>query len=358
MTRQLATVKPISELRPIPDADSIETAIIDGGWPTVVRKGQYEVGELVLFLEIDSWVPVGLAPFLFTKNEPKTYQGVKGQRLKTVKLRGQLSQGLALKLEPIDHICYDVVGSVKYDDGTPYVIDITGNLDEQLGILKWEAPENDQLAGNARGNFPHFIPKTDQERVQNLANKLQDHWNETFEVTIKLDGSSMTAYYFEGEFGVCSRNINLQTAKDNTYWKVAIQLRLEEILTKHYEETGQYLALQGELMGPGIQKNREGLTTHEFYVFDVWNISEQRYLTPKERYDLMASEHFYFSDIRHVPVLSQIGFITGCTVDDILAYAEGPSLHNEVREGVVFKSNSSNFTFKAISNNFLIKDSN
>lgn len=152
--RKLATIRRISELNPIPKADAIEVATVDG-WKAVVKKGDFKVGDLAIYLEVDSWVPYELAPFLSKDKEPKEYNGVKGERLRTIKLRGQLSQGLLL---PID---------VAYDEDPPdydHVFLEGDDVTELLGIQKWERPVPAQLAGLMKGSFPSFIPKTDQER--------------------------------------------------------------------------------------------------------------------------------------------------------------------------------------------------
>jgi RNA ligase (TIGR02306 family) len=115
MTRKLASVQEITYIKPIPDADAIECAIVNGGWPVVVKKGEYNVGDLAIYLEIDSWVPYELAPFLSKGKEPREYNGVKGERLKTVKLCGALSQGLLLKLGD--------VFTVVEQDGVKYIIE-------------------------------------------------------------------------------------------------------------------------------------------------------------------------------------------------------------------------------------------
>lgn len=152
--RKLATIRKITELNPIPKADAIEVATVDG-WKAVVKKGDFKVGDLAIYLEVDSWVPYELAPFLSKDKEPKEYNGVKGERLRTIKLRGQLSQGLLL---PID---------VAYNEDPPdydHVFLEGDDVTELLGIQKWERPVPAQLAGLMKGSFPSFIPKTDQER--------------------------------------------------------------------------------------------------------------------------------------------------------------------------------------------------
>jgi RNA ligase (TIGR02306 family) len=197
--RKLATIRKIEELNPIEGADKIELATV-GGWKVVCQKGLYNVGDLAVYFEIDSWIPHAVAPFL-TKPEhfPKVFDGVEGERLKTIKLRGQLSQGLLMPLAEIS----------KFFSVTPHWSE-DEDVTEILGIKKWEKAIPAQLAGVCKGNFPSLIPKTDQERVQNLKKEIQAAQGLVFEVTEKLEGSSMTCYLIDGEFGVCSRNMNLE----------------------------------------------------------------------------------------------------------------------------------------------------
>ena len=158
--RKLAKIVKIDELNPIEGADKIEVATV-GGWKVVAQKGLYNVGDLAVYFEIDSWIPNTVAPFL-TRPEhyPKVFEGVEGERLKTIKLRGQLSQGLLM----------------PYKEAIPFAeqgVLIEGDdVTELLGIKKWEKPVNAQLAGVCKGNFPSLIPKTDQERCQNLKKEI------------------------------------------------------------------------------------------------------------------------------------------------------------------------------------------
>ena len=101
--RKLATIRRISDIQPIPNADAIEVATVDG-WQVVIKKGEFQVGNLAIYLEIDSWVPNTIAPFLSKTKEPRVYQGIPGERLRTVKLRGQVSQGLLLSVTILSHV--------------------------------------------------------------------------------------------------------------------------------------------------------------------------------------------------------------------------------------------------------------
>jgi RNA ligase (TIGR02306 family) len=334
--RKLATIRRIDEIRPIPDADAIEAAVV-GGWVVVVKRDEFKVGDLVVYLEIDSWVPTELAPFLTKGKEPREFNGVRGERLRTVKLRGTTSQGLLLPLSILpDHPAPQFEG----DDVT-----------KVLGIQKWEAPVPAQLAGVVRGTFPGFIPKTDQERIQNLKAELIE-WQDpkfSWEVTEKLDGSSMTVYVRDEDAGVCSRNMELKLEDNNSFCAVT---RRDQIIERMREHGLNNIAIQGELIGEGIQGNKYNIKGQEFWVYDVYSIAEARYFTPVERRAVVER-----LGLRHVPVVATSAVLTQQSMDTILASAEGKSVLNpkSEREGIVFKCNEFDVSFKAISNRWLLK---
>ena len=342
MTRKMATIRKIDEIRPIEGADAIEAAVV-GGWVVVIKKSEFKVGDLAVYLEIDSWVPNELAPFLSKGNEPRVYNGVRGERLRTVKLRGQVSQGLLLPLSVFPHS----LGFFYATDKT-----VGEDVSHWLGIQKWEAPIPAQLAGDVEGPFPTVIPKTDQERIQNLTEQLrewQGNTEFTWEITEKLDGSSMTVFINGDAEGVCSRNWNLKETGGNTLWRVA---RRNDLLTK-IRKTNRNLALQGELIGEGIQGNAYKVTGQDFFVFDIYDIDRGDYMTPFER-RVFCDTH----GIKHVPVLAKEMVIQEW-VTGLLTMADGQSVLNPKanREGLVFKSNVFDGpSWKVISNRWLIKN--
>jgi len=337
--RKLATIRKINNLSPIKDADLIEVATIDG-WNVVVKKGEFNIGDLCIYFEIDSWIPHELAPFLSKGKEPREYKGIKGERLKTIKLKGQISQGLVLP-KPVS-----LMDACEGDD-----------LTEHLNILKWEPVIPAQLAGQMAGNFPSFIPKTDQERIQNYGRTLENlpgtqHW----EVTEKLDGSSMTVFRKalnneEALMGVCSRNWELKLSDtSNAFVSTALKLNLLEKMNAY----GFNIALQGELIGPGIQKNPYNLQEVNYYVYDIWDIPNQRYMTHDERVFVCS-----VLNVNHVPVFAPYTTDKNTTVSELLTFAEGASTLNPKaqREGLVFKNMSdTSKSFKAISNSWLLKN--
>ena len=334
MTRKMASIRKIDNIVPIVGADAIECAMI-GGWSVVVKRGDFNVGDLAVYCEIDAFIPHAIAPFLSKGKEPREYNGVKGEKLKTIRLRGQLSQGLLLPR----FVVLDKIGEIFED------MDVS----EILGIQKWEAPIPAQLAGQTKGNFPSFIPKTDQERVQNLVPVISSAFNrgDTFEITEKCEGSSMTVYMHQGEFGVCSRNQELKQTEDNTFWKVALENDIENRMRSLGLDN---IAIQGELVGPGIQGNIYKLTNHKFVVFDIYDIKKGEYLNPTVRFDLVS-----MLQLLHVPVINTNVRLPSDVVSVLLHLAEDKSAVNvnQEREGIVFKNMNGGFSFKCISNKYL-----
>lgn len=351
--RKLASIREVTYIKPIPDADAIECAIVGGGWPVVVKKGEFQVGDLAVYCEIDSWIPHALAPFLSKGKEPREYNGVKGERLKTVRLRNQVSQGLLLPRTILDELGLWPLA------GNPVGHDLT----TQLGVQKWEAPLPACLAGTARGNFPSFIPKTDQERCQNVVSDIfEKHKDESFEVTVKLDGSSCTIYVKDGEVGVCSRNLDLKETEGNSFWKAARDQNIVEALLAYNEGTGHNVAIQGELIGEGIQGNQEKIQGQRLYLFDVFDIDAHTYMKPGQRLAFLEDILIALgANLEHTPIWDLRTYVASRfdNVEALLNYATGPSLNPEVkREGLVFKSYDSSFSFKAISNEWLLKNKN
>lgn len=335
MTRKLVTIRTIVNLQPIKGADKIELAMVDG-WQVVVKKGEFKIGDKALYFEIDSMLPTDRPMFSFLKPG----KDGKSHRLKTIKLKGTLSQGLLLP-NPYDR----VPGSAE------------DNLDDIFGVTLYEPPLHSSLCGQARGNFPSFIRKTDQERIQNVPEYLDTYKDVTFEVTIKLDGASMTVYKHD-DCGICSRNLNLKDTEGNRFWIIGRPL-LEKL--KQY---GKNIALQGELIGENIQGNPEHIQGNQFWLFDIWLVDEQRYCTTSERIQIwqtLGGTGF----CNHVPCLGEYKLsefynpVHTEWLDKILKFADGGSLHTDVqREGVVFKSTNlvgnQTVSFKVISNKYLL----
>lgn len=357
MERKLASVRRIADIKLIDGADSICTYVIDG-WTIVDSIGKYKVDDLVVMLEIDSWVPHELAPFLSKGQEPREYNGIKGERLKTIRLRKQLSQGLVIPITremeiEYSHTFMNSEGSEPENGGIPEGADLT----EMLGIIKWEPPIHPSLQGQAKGTFPTGIfAKSDQERAQNLNRSIfEHHFDEYFEVTMKLDGSSISVFNTGEEVGVASRNLWLKINdenQDNTFIKTAKASGLLDVMAQYPE-----MLFQGELMGPGIQGNREGLEDYKIFIYNIQRKGSV-FLKPEERYEVYNSLRENGVNVDHVPVmhrrvkLSEIGINN---MADLKAFSDQKSMNHPIVEGFVFKSYDSDFQFKIINDAFLLK---
>lgn len=369
--RALARVVLIDSLHPIDGADRIELAMV-GGWQVVVQKGLYVPGSKAVYFEVDSLLPLdhpafaslgGVSSKLKFTIDDKPYA-----RIKTMKLRKQLSQGFCV---PLSEVGCDraVVGW----DATSH-----------LGVIKYEAAGEKALngtpgnpkAGTTALGFPKFVPKTDQTRVQNITVQFAQARDkgELFEKSFKLDGSSLTAFIKDDEtIGVASRNVGFRVhdetipfftavkkflqgkgwkrtikADDNAFTQMAEKAGLLTALLND----GRNIAIQGEMVGPSIQKNFEGVAENEFYCYDIYLIDEQAYMLPTERHQFCI-EH----GIKHVPLASSHAVTLPADVATAIADADGPSgLKGKYREGFVYKSMERDFSFKVISNAYLLKE--
>lgn len=246
---KLASIQQITELRPIPGADRIEAAAVLG-YQTVVKKGEFQPGDLCVWHEPDTVVA-----------ERPEYEFLRKQnfRLKVARFKGQVSQGLALP-----------VAMVSGAQGLALGTDVT----EAIGIRKYEKPLPVQLAGVVKGPFPGWLIKTDEPNLRSYPEALAEFTGRQCVITQKVDGSSGTFYLRAGVFGVCSRNLDLKEDAENTFWKLARQLKIEEAL----RTLGGDFALQGEAHGEGIQSNHLRLKGVTCAAFDLFDILEHQYL--------------------------------------------------------------------------------
>lgn len=346
--RKLATVETISEIKEHKNADALELATVKG-WQVVVKKGEYRPGDKIVYFEIDSWMPDHIAPFLSKGREPREYNGVKGERLRTAKLRGEISQGLILPLEILFFYTKIIGHTIPF-------IENGSDVSNELNIQKWEPAIPACLSGQVEGEFPkHLVPKTDQERIQNCFNDLNK--DSLWEVTVKVDGSSMTVIHNDEKWSVCSRNLQLKVNddnKNNSFVKKFFEIKsklddLIQILESKYGHRN--FAIQGELYGEGIQGNPEKIKGQDLAIFDIYNINERSYLASEPR--RLFCEN---AKLSQVPLAFETFQKTPESISKALEMAEGPSVNAKKREGVVFKDEKCpEKSFKVISNNYLLK---
>lgn len=333
--RKLARIELVDEIKPIEGADAIELAII-GGWQCVVAKADnIKPGDKVVYMEIDSIVNKENPVFAFMEN--------KNWRVRTIKLRGQISQGLAMPLRLF---------------GLPEGLEVGDEVTEVLGITKYEPYIPPEMTGITKGNFPSFLQKTDEERVQNLKRVIEQNIGTECYISEKIDGTSSSFYFNNSVFGVCSRNLELCESDTNSLWMLARKNDLENKLRNMYAVANRHFCVQGEIAGPGIQENKYKLSELKLLMFSVFDIDRYAYLNYqdfREFCDLLSLET--------VPIIND-KFVLNHTVQELIDMAEGQSILNPnvQREGIVIRSLENKdviglgrFSFKAINNKFLLK---
>lgn len=341
--RTLASIQRVEEISPIEGADAIEKIRVLG-WTLVAKKQEFAVGDLCVFFEIDALLPE-LPVFEFMRSSKF--------RLRTKKLRGVISQGLALPTAILRDFSFTDEQIAQLSSN-----DIGMDVTSQIGVVKYEPPQAAQPnRSETAGLFPFYVPKTDETRIQSSPALLDELKGLRCYITVKLDGTSATfihrKYEEQEERWACSRNLAVKESDENVYWRIEHRY---DILNK-LAARGNF-AVQGEICGPGIQKNRIGLSDIDFFAFNVYNIDTSRHLS----YDEFIA---FCQDmgLKTVPILDD-NFIFNATQDELLAMADGEyPLSRHPREGIVIRpvietysrTLQGRLSCKAISNAFLLK---
>jgi RNA ligase (TIGR02306 family) len=335
MPRKLASIQKIEEVLPIDGADAIEKVKIKGWW-CVAKKGEFKSGDMCVYFEIDSLLP-NISQFSFlskgsTLKTSITEDGtqVEGFRLKTVRLRGQISQGLALPLSMFPGIS----------------IELETDVTSFLNINKYEAPIPPELLGQMKGRFPGYIPKTGEDRIQSFPELLEKYRGQRFYITSKIDGESSTHFKYDGQFGVCGYNLEYIENPKTYLWELANRYNLKEKIPDGF-------AIQAEAAGEGLLKNRLKLKGIDLFIFYVINLKTWEYLKLDDML-LFAKE----LGVQTVPILEN-NFVLNHTCDKLLQMVNRPSPLNSscLQEGMVLRlyNSTEKITFKVISNEYLLK---
>jgi len=353
MERKLASIQKILTVEPIEGADKIEKVKVLG-WQCVAVKGEFKPGDKCIYVEVGSMLPIEDKFESLRKScYKKMHTGEEGFRIKTIKLRGCLSQGIAL---PLTFLGEEFTNSILFKEGD----DVT----TKLGVFQYYPyipPEN---AGEVWGKRPWFVPFTDETRVQSAPETINELKGKEVYITTKLDGTSVSIYSlmngpycdptFPRQFGVCSRENELKEKDTNTLWKIVNQYNLKEKLSKY----GEPIVIQGELCGPGIQKNRLKLHIHDWYVFDIYFPKQIRYASYQELTDLCT-----VFQLKMVPLML-IGTFNW-NLDQLLKLAEGEYVGTlNLREGIVIRPTvpihsptlAGRLSIKVLNNTFLLKE--
>jgi RNA ligase (TIGR02306 family) len=292
---KLASIEIIKSIKQHSNADRLELAQVLG-WQSVVQKGIHKEGDKVVFIVIDSIVPkCSWSEFLVDKNNPD-----KPIRLKMIKLRGEHSAGIIIPLKEFE---------AKNDQDVSWDLnscEVGYDLTELLGVKKYvkELPAN--LSGENAGAFPtHLASKTDEDNgLSNLDIVDEVIKQPLITITQKLDGSSITIIVENGKISeVCSRNLSKKETDNSIFWKAAKKL--------HYLE-GFTGVIQGELVGPGIQKNPLRLEDHQIFVFQIKKSSGE-YMQYQEMKGFCNIE----LKCNVVPLVAECSFI-GCDLQTAL----------------------------------------
>lgn len=398
--RELAYVVIINDITPIEGYDRVELAHV-GGWTIVVGKGEFQKDDAAIYFEIDSKLPE-VKPF--TDME---FLAKKHYKVKTQKMCKSISQGLLMSAKQFGWeskvirerpcIVDNSKGRIFYTD------DESRFLTAELGVTYAEASDNRRKAASAdkykrmaqrhgklfskpfyrwlmrkewgrkllfiffgkkkdSRNWPAWVQRTDEERVQNMPWILKD--KEPWIATEKIDGTSTTftmkrgSLFKPNEFYICSRNVVFDKPDKNCYYdtnvytEMAEKYHMKEILTKLLEAypEAEWITIQGETYGAGIQKRDYHKDNHSFRAFNLIMSNTGRWNTIDMKKEL--EENF---NIPCVPIVDS-AYILPDTVEEILAYAFGESvIDNDMREGIVFRSQDGSKSFKAVSNEFLMK---
>lgn len=376
--RHLATIQKIDKLEPIPKADFIEKATILG-WECVVKKGEFKVGEKVIYVEVDSVMP-----------EKPQFEFLRERkfRIKTIKLKKQISQGLVLPIEGNlvkNNILtdYPIGFDVTYEMGVTKYLSPTEQEEFNQGVFKkhwtkkykitkwlWKYDwfRNLVYRNNPKNDFPHWVSKTDEERIQNIPSILKLYKDKEVYVTEKIDYQSVTfttkiTSIFNNwlgkilpqkyEFIVCSRN-HVTNNKNSLYWKIAEKYNIKKILKEN-----PTITIQGEQGNTNVQGNKYGITEPTMWVFNVINHNY------KQNYHYNYEEIKTFCNMNNVnltpvPLIGKFKLSElGSTVQELVEFSKGQSvLSNIQREGVVIRcveNGKKIFSFKVINPDFLLK---
>lgn len=294
----------------------------------MIKKGEFQVGDNVIFAEIDTVLP---------EREEYEFLRTRKFRISTVRLRGQISQGICFPLSFLPEGTYEV-GE-----------DIT----DLIGAKQYDPPLAPCLDGVAKGVYPGFLRKSDETRIQVLQSSLTEHKGVECSYSEKLEGTSSTYYLYNDNFGVCSKTLELLEHERNAYWQMARKYQLEEKLRK----LGRSIALQGEIIGDSIQGNYYKLKNERrFYLFNIFDIERSEYLQHND-FIALAKE----LDIETVPILEE-SYELSDNIDDLVELSIGNSLINPElrREGIVAKiknnpHGANQISFKSINPEYLLK---
>lgn len=344
--RKLASIQRIWAIEPIEGADKIELARVLG-WQCVVNKGQFQPMDTAVYFEIDSFLPVRPAfEFLRSSSYKNTNIMGEGFRLRTMRFRGQVSQGLLLPVESFPEI----------PDGWEIGADVT----EILGVKKWEIEERASTGGTVFGDLPSFIPHTDETRVQAEPSLIEAFAGLEYYISTKMDGSSHSIGVDGDGFHVTGHNYEYKDDGVSSFYELVKSRGYREKVESFVNDNRlSTLAIQGELCAPGIQQNRLKLARPEWYVFSVYENGRRAGLNRMlEICKALGMESVPIEEI-DTDLPSKYP-----TVEALLARADGEYPKGGKKEGIVIRPTepvfspiiSGSLSMKVVNNKYLIKN--
>lgn len=372
VTRKLVTVRRIEYVIPISGTPFVTVKI--GGWRVVVNSNEgFREGQLVVYFEIDSILPNTGYFWEFCVRNNAESDGKPVFLVGTVMKSKHISQGLVFHLDTFSEVTSvfnELKSKYRYDEALQRLMD--RSFEKELGVEKWEAPQDEDH--RIIGPAPVFFPQPGCLRAQNIFGLFDEEGEKYFHVTEKLDGVPMTIYCInknsewcstlpalpehlqqEGplRIGISGRRDDLLEHVDSWFWTTAKQQGMLDKIKRVTNEV-KNVAIQGELCGSSIHTNSMGFApdVHHFYAFDIFDIDRQKYLKPYNAATICG-----FAEIDYAPVIrDRVKLSTFATdIDNLVAKAEGRGLLGKPREGLVFKEVNGGFTFKVISNSWLLQ---
>jgi RNA ligase (TIGR02306 family) len=331
--RSLVTIQRVKAVTPLLNSDFLESAHILG-WKCIVKKGEFKIGDLGVYFEVDSFLPIEPRyEFLRSSSFRDNADNGQGFRVKTIKIRGELSQGLLLPLRTFP----ELEGFHERDDVT-----------EKLGVKKWYIPETSSSGGTIIGDRPYGIPASDEIRIQSAPELIDALYGKPYYITTKMDGTSGIVYHIDGGIGCCSRNKEIKAEAEALYWRPVYKYGLKEKLARY----GKNIVLTGEICGPAIQKNRLRLSEYEWYVFDVQDWDSGEYLPYEDAVKFCAE-----LGLPMVP-LEERGAEFAYSLEELLEKARGKYPSGLDKEGIVVRHAMfpKSISFKVLNNDALLKE--
>lgn len=371
MSRKLASIQRVKAIRPIEGADRIEVVQVLN-WDCVAQKGLYNVGDKVIYFEIDALLPD--IPMLEWLKKSAWSQKLNKYKISTHKFRNQISQGLVMPISDLKELYMQINCKNSARVFPMSIVDPEEGYDltEELNIEKYEPPVSNGPLGEVISH-EWYVPKTDEERIQTCAETVLPEYMKSergdWYASIKLDGTSCTVGLFEDAFLIGGRN---QWYKDENMYTTTVKKYgdIEKHLRDYQKLTGKYIVFQGELCGPSIQSNRLGLKEKEWFIFNVWE-SDTGKMDSYKKLDFLCflnmCDDFGLKTVPIIPVGNKFDFKTTNnideTVENLLKYVDNIKYRtyfedaspNQIAEGVVFRKNDMSYSFKVISNKFLLK---